>query len=294
MPKPWKNLPFTRNTLICGGPGTGKTLLAVRLAIEDEDSLIVTCGDVGLKLERINDFLKDIGEPPKRWLSVDRPKDLLRDECRGGLWLIDEAQQYWPARGFKDTDPHDIKAVYEHRKKDGRLIETTQMMRNLDLIPAGFCQDVLRLADMRSGWGVSWFDKDAIKPPMYQSWSDPKEPVEMRTGKADPTNLLARILGVGTLISWEVVDPEQIVKGRTVGASADPELDPAILDTGSCHFNRKIADCYDSGQLVMEKDIKTRYGGNRKKIRAAAARPAAEAGPSGPAASAAPLPLPPF
>jgi len=253
QPLPWAE---DEDLVIMGQRGSGKSCLAMRIAIEDPDSVIIVRKDKDGKpmvdAARLNALLAKRGDKVKHVRTFDKPGNLLGMHC--GLRWDDEAQKDWRARGYKDSDPRAEQAVYEQRKDDGRVVYTIQNLRTFDLIPASFCT-IVRLRPMTRHPFIGWpfMRPDCVRPPMTcrhvpDEYHD--EPHRMRSGKGDQETLFERFLGFGSVIEWDIIDPELVIKGRTIGSSADPEVDPSVIASGRCFYSQEIAECYDSGALV--------------------------------------------
>lgn len=264
MPIPWiklkipfyarpgrKFLPFTGDTLFIGKRGSGKTVLAVRCAFEDFRSGVIT--NRTIDQDRFNALREARGLPRKTILKIEKPREFYDRHC----WyrLLDEAQKFFPARKYKDADEVALNAVSEERPDDAWTAYTCQALRNLDVLVASFCDNIV-LCRLVSVPFAGWLWPECVRPPQLCRHADAEpEEHERRDSVGDQDTFWRKLFGFGAIHKWRVIDPELVVKRRTLDESAQPEPgeaeDPAVLARGWAPFDRAIADCFDSGQKVV-------------------------------------------
>lgn len=242
----------TGDVLIIGKRGSGKTALAVRLCVEDCADGIHTNLN-GLEADRVNAALRACykEEWPKTVSFFDKPDDLAK-KC--DVRLYDEIQIDYPARGFKTANKAGINAMAEERKDDGRMVSTVQILRNLDVLPAAFHDTVVRLRPMGRLPLIGFIWPWCVRPSWDCRWASEERQHRHRYGKGDQEEWWERLLGMGSYIRWDVIDPEIQAGKRTIDGSAQlEEEDPSVIARGRCLFDIDLANCYDSGQKVKEK-----------------------------------------
>lgn len=267
------NRPLFGDTLLIGKRGSGKSYLAIRLALEDDADGIA--GNVPLDMDRANAVLAErYGEPAKRLKLIEHPRDFFGHTC--DYRLLDEAQKYFPARGYKDADQKALQAVAEERKDDAWTCYTVQALRNLDVLVSSFADQVCRV-EMRKAPLIGHLWPWCVRPTIICRHCGKAR----RDGRGDQTNWWERLLGMGSYVTWSVVDPDMVTKQRTLEGSAQPEEDPTVRARGRCLFDIDIANCYDSGQKVGEPPENAKPGRcscrRKKEKTAGAAPPKAEA-----------------
>jgi len=237
------------DTVIIGPRLTGKSVLAMKLAFEDDRSGIIT--NVNINEERFNALRLKRGLPPKKIQNIEHPREFFDRHC-WYRWL-DEAQKFFPARGYKDADQQALAAVAEERKDDAWTAYTVQALRNLDVLVAAFADNIVRVKLKRLPF-IGWIWPNCVRPTQLCRHTDaePKEHCR-RDSAGDQSSTIGKLFGVGSLIVWSVIDPELIVKQRTLDGSAQLEpgaQEPGVIGKGWTLFDVEVADLFDSGQKI--------------------------------------------
>jgi len=238
------NLPFYGDTLFIGARGSGKTLLLVRLAAEDSGDKILT--NFPIDEDKMNAWLTAKKLAPKKIEMIEHPRDFYGKTC--AYRLLDEAQKYFAARRYKDVDDTALAAIYESRKDDAAMGMTTQMLRTVDVITAGFADQIVRVTRLKAPI-IGWIWPKCVRKSIWCKFCG-----KLRRdgiGDAEQGGLLGW-MGWGTYFKLEKIDPEKIVKTRTVDGSAmtENETDTSVVWTKYALYDQTLADCYDSGQKI--------------------------------------------
>lgn len=260
-----KKIKLYGDTLLIGKRGQGKSYMAARLAVEDKDCTIAT--NVDINESQLAKVLRDkYGEEPKKIIKISHPRDFEGIPC-AYRWL-DEAQKYFPARKFKDVDERALAAIAEERKMDAWTVYTVQALRNLDVLVAAFCDNIVK-AEMISLPLIGWIWPDCVRPKITCRYCGKTR----RDAEGDQSTPMRKLLGYGSAVRWTEVDPESMVKARTLDGSAQVEEDVSALRKGWCLFDVDVANVYDSGQKIELCEEHEKKEKNRR-----AAAPEAQAG----------------
>jgi hypothetical protein len=234
------------NVLFCGKPRTGKTYGGVLCALTDEQSEgVVVVGKTGLSQARADRLRSAFGMPVVPVAVVAEPHALLDDKYRGWTWFVDEMQQFFPSRRPVGKSLDDLQIFYEYGKRSARIVGTTQMIRNVDLIASGFMDTTLRACGIEAKPLAGILNGADWPKPMMREWN-PLLP--MRCSFRDKF-WLDSVMFSGAKVFFEYVDSE-LMRKQTTLQNELAEYDVAGDDKFAVPFSQWVADAFDSGQLV--------------------------------------------
>ncbi|KAK5050927.1 hypothetical protein LTR84_003486 [Exophiala bonariae] len=123
--------------LLHGGPGTGKTLTAESVAeIAEKPLYRVTCGDIGIKADEVEQYLESVLHLGKIW---------------GCVVLLDEADVFLEQRTLEDLARNALVSVFLHVLEyyDGILVLTSNRVGTFDEAFRSRIQLALHYADLQ-------------------------------------------------------------------------------------------------------------------------------------------------
>jgi len=160
-----------------------------------------------------------------------------------GIYYIDEMQDYFPARGFKEFSRESVKWWTQHRHFDAFIISNTQHPEFVDKI----CQiltDEVHMPQMLTIPFLGWLVPSSVRPPQQANGSAHYR----RDARGDRARWWQVLFGVGTLFKVSVWPPSIL--------GGEKDLTPQELErrAGSkkkrtywVTFDIGFAERYDSG-----------------------------------------------
>jgi len=166
-----------------------------------------------------------------------------------GIYYIDEMQDYFPARGFKEFSKAAIKWWTQHRKFDAFIISNTQHPEFVDKI----CQiltDEVHIPTLHRIPFIGWFYPKCVRPPQVYDEEKGRDRHYRRDALGDRSHWVWRFLGFGTLMRVRVWPPSIL--------GGEKDLTPKEIEkrgqskkirTHWRLFNIDFANRYASGHL---------------------------------------------